>query len=330
MESLSDDELEQRLEQTYHEERGKLADFLLCLTEFDDRRLGHRRAFGSTFDYCVKKLRMSSDEAYKRIQIIRAAKNHRALIPMIREGRLSFTAAMRIGPHLDHHVELLEWAVGKSSREIETRIASLSSSQTRAREIVEFLPPSSPAPGPAGHADRSLWETAPLEIRHDGQPILGGAQPAHPPEDPPGDWEVRLHFTASKRLFEKLERAKDLSRHKHPEARIEEIMEDALDALLVDIDRDLKERPAPERDVLPGRRRIPEWVKDIVWKRDGGACTYQAGGRRCGATAFLEYDHVTPFSLGGLSDDPENVRLLCGAHNQLVAPPLFDSAAVAE
>jgi len=33
----------------------------------------------------------------------------------------------------------------------------------------------------------------------------------------------------------------------------------------------------------------------------------------------LEYDHIRPLSLGGRSDDPANVRLLCRAHNALEA-----------
>jgi hypothetical protein len=45
-------------------------------------------------------------------------------------------------------------------------------------------------------------------------------------------------------------------------------------------------------------RRIPQWVKDIVWARDGGSCSYpRAGGGRCGARGGLEaaavYWHTT-------------------------------------
>jgi 5-methylcytosine-specific restriction endonuclease McrA len=37
-------------------------------------------------------------------------------------------------------------------------------------------------------------------------------------------------------------------------------------------------------------------------------------GRRCDATAFIEFDHMVPHRLGG-EGTVENIRLLCRAHN---------------
>lgn len=47
--------------------------------------------------------------------------------------------------------------------------------------------------------------------------------------------------------------------------------------------------------------------------------------RRC-----LEYDHRRPFALGGSSDDAENIRLLCRAHNRLHAEYAFGKGFVAK
>ncbi|MBI5240147.1 MAG: HNH endonuclease, partial [Elusimicrobia bacterium] len=75
-------------------------------------------------------------------------------------------------------------------------------------------------------------------------------------------------------------------------------------------------------------RRVPQWVRDRVWERDQGRCSFRAAdGRRCGPRAWLEFDHVRPYALGGASDDPANVRLLCRAHNQLRAREMFGEAA---
>jgi hypothetical protein len=56
-------------------------------------------------------------------------------------------------------------------------------------------------------------------------------------------------------------------------------------------------------------RVIPSWVKQAVFKRDKGQCVL------CGATDQLHFDHDLPFSRGGTSVLPENIRILCARHN---------------
>jgi 5-methylcytosine-specific restriction endonuclease McrA len=66
-------------------------------------------------------------------------------------------------------------------------------------------------------------------------------------------------------------------------------------------------------------RHIPDEVRDVVFMRDGGQCTFVApDGTRCECRKGLEVDHITPFS----NDGPvtlSNLRLLCGPHNRRVA-----------
>ena len=57
------------------------------------------------------------------------------------------------------------------------------------------------------------------------------------------------------------------------------------------------------------RRIIPTMVKLEVWRRDGGKCT------KCGSELDLHFDHIIPWSKGGSSCTPDNIQLLCGAHN---------------
>lgn len=71
-------------------------------------------------------------------------------------------------------------------------------------------------------------------------------------------------------------------------------------------------------------RRITQCVKDFVWRRDDGRCSFTGpDGVRCTAIKNLEYDHIRPWALGGSSDDPANIRLLCRAHNQHAARKIF-------
>lgn len=53
----------------------------------------------------------------------------------------------------------------------------------------------------------------------------------------------------------------------------------------------------------PSRGIDPD-VRREVWRRDSGRCV------DCGSQAFLEFDHIIPFSKGG-SSTARNIRLLC-------------------
>ncbi len=76
----------------------------------------------------------------------------------------------------------------------------------------------------------------------------------------------------------------------------------------------------PRSDKVPDQsRHIPRKVRDEVYARDKGRCSFLSpGGRRCGSTWDLQIDHKVPFARGG-DDSPENLRLLCGKHNRLEA-----------
>jgi 5-methylcytosine-specific restriction endonuclease McrA len=51
-------------------------------------------------------------------------------------------------------------------------------------------------------------------------------------------------------------------------------------------------------------RHIPHDVRSAVWQRDQGKCV------QCAAAAYLEFDHIIPFSKGG-AGTVNNVQLLC-------------------
>ena len=70
-------------------------------------------------------------------------------------------------------------------------------------------------------------------------------------------------------------------------------------------------------------RFIPREVRRDVQVRDDERCQFVApDGTRCGARCYLHIDHVTPFALGGTAT-AENTRLLCSAHNHLLAVQVF-------
>ena len=64
-------------------------------------------------------------------------------------------------------------------------------------------------------------------------------------------------------------------------------------------------------------RYIPANLRDFIWKRDQGQCTYKyhKTGRQCSSKHWLQMDHIQPLSYGGKTE-AANLRLMCAAHNQ--------------
>ena len=66
-----------------------------------------------------------------------------------------------------------------------------------------------------------------------------------------------------------------------------------------------EQRPSSEAR----REHIPDDVRSLVWRRDGGQCV------RCGAKEELQFDHIIPVSKGGGNSD-QNLQILCGRCNR--------------
>ena len=137
------------------------------------------------------------------------------------------------------------------------------------------------------------------------------APPAAEPER-----RVVFTFTADEEVRTRFEEARDILRHRFPMGRMEEVIGEALRRLVEQESPGKQRRPRKPAAPAPESRRIAKWVRDEVWRRDGGRCAYTGtDGARCGETGWLEFDHRVPWALGGRSDDPANIRLLCRVHN---------------
>ena len=113
--------------------------------------------------------------------------------------------------------------------------------------------------------------------------------------------------------------------HKYPEGKIADTLNEALDALLK------KFEPKPIRAISEKEelrsldtRYIPRGIRNEVWERDGGQCSFVSpSGKRCSAKRFLQLDHIEPWALGGSSHEAMNLRLLCSEHNRPRARSTF-------
>ncbi|MGE3261622.1 MAG: HNH endonuclease [Bacteriovoracia bacterium] len=145
---------------------------------------------------------------------------------------------------------------------------------------------------------------------------------------------TEIRFAATRELFQKLERLKEIFAAKSIEQLVEKLADVALQKYdpIKKAERNL--RVAKRRNasitsqVNPHpkhSRHIPAQVRHAVWLRDQALCTYPS----CGSQFSLQLDHVIPFAKGGLNT-VENLRLRCPAHNQLHALEEFGEKKMSE
>jgi len=353
---LTDASLLSRLAMLVSQERGGTADLIEHLAEVDRREIVIDAGYPSLFDYCVKVLRYSEAAAFLRIRAARAAAKHPRVLADLRSGAIHLDAVMRLYPYLSdqNSDELLNRASGASKREILALVSTLGGGgPAPERDVIRRLPapppprihevpplPAELSPAPANAAvnhSADLAPEAPLAARppeaHSAEeppmPIPPGTRcAASPPVAILAPSRIRLGFTADDEFLRLLERLRALRRHKFPEGRLEDLLKEAIEAHLRLLDPALKLNRRPGKKTmlrLSARtgRRVTAAVKAEVWARDEARCAYAApNGRRCNSRDFLEYDHVVPWALGGLSV-PNNIRLLCRAHNQRLAKRRF-------
>jgi hypothetical protein len=88
---MTDKELHSKLLSLVREERRLLADILTHLKEVERRKLYSDYKRTSLFDYAVKELGYSEDQAQRRIEAMRLLKDLPEIAPAIRDGRLTIT-----------------------------------------------------------------------------------------------------------------------------------------------------------------------------------------------------------------------------------------------
>ena len=93
---LSDDALLSGLESLIGSQRQLLAGLLRYLVEVEERRLHLQLAYGSMFEFCTAKLRMSEGEAFRRIADKDSLLMATVAVPFEDMGRFAVDAVERI------------------------------------------------------------------------------------------------------------------------------------------------------------------------------------------------------------------------------------------
>jgi 5-methylcytosine-specific restriction endonuclease McrA len=353
---LSDAALLRDLAKLVVQDRATTASLLAHIAEIDARRLYVPAGYSSMHAYCVEKLRLSEDAAYKRIRAARAARRFPSLFEAVAEGRIHLAGVCLIAGHLtpENASELIEAAIDRKKFEIEAWLARrfpMAEPPAFVRPIHprpqletvrvrdDVAPVGAPAAGPTLGGDPArpdvdlLSAATPPKI---GGQLAPGPVAGVPTVASPMPERYLVQVAISKSTHDKLLRAQALLSHAVPSGNVAQVIDRALDALITQLEKrkfgsvqvpSQPARSAPKAARRPSSasraRHIPARVRRAVWERDQGRCTFvSSNGTRCGSRKFLEYDHIEPVARGGVAS-VDGMRLRCRAHNQYEAERTF-------
>ena len=306
---LSDEALLSRLHACCGIARRVDVRLIVHLIEVEERRLHLKLACSSLFDFCRRRLNMSEGAAFRRINAARLAARFPALLAHLQRG----------ATHLSTLVLLRDFLTAENVDEL----VAATSGKTK-REVQELLVARAPRPDVP-----SLLRKLPAVRAGAQQPALmlgSSVAPAPAPRlEPLSPERYKLQLTASVELRDKLERARELMRHRNPSGDLAVVVEQALDALLEKLERErLGKTTRPPRNARPAKEgAITAAVRREVFARDGEQCTFvDPEGRRCPARGFLELDHIEARARGG-SGAASNIRVRCKSHNLRHAEEVF-------
>jgi 5-methylcytosine-specific restriction endonuclease McrA len=305
---LTNDALVRQLDTDVARERGMTIDVLHDLNEMARRRLHLDLGYRSLFDYCTRKLKYSSSAAARRIQAARCIRLYPVVLKMLEADELSLTTISSIASILtpQNCTTILERLRGLPSRKVE-RIAC------EYRPPVAFRDQTRPVRVITPGAGSELKQFAQFLADDEFVALLE---------------EVRAllsrdgHYPS---MAEVLKVALKEYRDRHSPIARHERRERKNGATTPDSRRREWKDATKSREDATKSRHIAADMRDAVFARDGGRCTFVSrDGTRCESRLGLQIDHIHPFAIGG-THDLSNLRLLCDRHNRRAAEIVLGS-----
>ena len=258
-------------------DRCTTAEMLAHLAEVDARKLYLPAAYPSMYAYCVGELRLSEDAAYKRIQAARSARQFPAIFDAVAEGRLHLSGVVLLAPHLTSETadDLLAAGTHKSKSAIEQlladrypkpdlgcRVQAIAPVTVAGGHAVEHRVELQPQPGSEPVCNTQV-QLAPGQVAPQATPAPRARLAPLAPQ------RFALQVALSQQAHDKLRYAQELMGHAVPSGDIAQVLERALDALTVQLERrkfaaaSASARPSPRCwPSAPRRhrtRRAPRW-----------------------------------------------------------------------
>ena len=328
------------------------------LAELEARGI-HLTSGRSLFRYCQECLGLSQNEAFYRIQAARMGRQFPVIFELLEQRRVHLTAVALIRDFIteDNHVELLREVSGKTKEQILVLLASRAPRPDVVSRI-RRLPTGrlqraerSLAAGPTGRLEPLSAATYRLQLSTSAslKDKLELAADLMSHANPSRDLAVvieraldlllerlqnqrfgqtkrarkphlgpELPLAARDERHERKAEAPHERKSERPHEREGERLHERKGERLHEREGELPHEPRRQR-----RATISRAVLRALVERDGLGCTFVGSdGRCCGERAFLQVHHERAWAKGG-ADSSDNLRLVCAAHNRLLAEREF-------
>jgi 5-methylcytosine-specific restriction endonuclease McrA len=302
LKALNNDQLVAGTERHLENERMSSHHALLHLQEIECRKLYADRGFPNLYAMLIGHFRQSEPAARQRLKALELL-DVPAVDERLQKGELNLSTLAMASRQIHREEKVTGRKVSFEKKiEVVERITNKTVAQAEV-ELMKLLPESSTHP-----------QTHQRRVSADA---------------------VRVSLTLPNDVLEALKRLQEVWAHVDPSMDLVEVIKRSADIALEKVDPTKKKTRRTTESVhqcVKGRRTyLSVAIKKTLWERAKSQCEYidEQTGRRCECKFGPEKDHIIPLALGG-SNEFSNLRLLCKAHNLLMARRHFGSAKIEE
>lgn len=298
---LSSEKLVVHLKAKVSAEREALVDVLDCLKVVEEKRAYLEMGYSSLFAFATGELGYSESAALRRIDAMRLQKSLPEVREKIQDGKVNLSTLGK----LQQFIRVKE----KSTNEklsVEVKAGLLTKIEGQSTRVTEKMF---------------------LTLAPDMLPATMEK------ERPLTEQFTKIEFVVDAEFMTMLERIRELHGHIDATATRSDLIKyvmkfylDKKDPTLSKSKLDKKAPPTRRRDGEKRTRYIPVALKRDIYTRAHNQCTFTdpRTGRRCTSRHLLQVEHKIPYAQGG-THAPENLTLLCSAHNKLAAWKIYGS-----
>jgi hypothetical protein len=321
----SDANLIESLKAGVHEEKKLLADCLIQLSEIMKRNIHTKSGFSSLHKYCLSILPLSKGAVYRRTQVAGKIHRHPILLELIGTGQLTLTAASVIVANIEVNTSdsQINSFVGKTVEEIKDLLGEgdqyeAPDSISRTKDRITEIPVNNNRAESSETTHASQAEKyAPMQNNAEQKSFSNNSESTK--KEFSKEKRYVVQFTGSEALNNKLKRAREVLSHKYPDGKCEEILEEALDALLAKFAPENQKSNNMNKPNNEDSAYIPRKMKRDTLQKASYCCEWSPKNKkRCDNRSKLEIDHIVHRAHGGKTT-LSNLQVLCKAHNNMKA-----------